>query len=75
VKQYSESEIEVVNKHLQNVLVHLGKALAVCHEGMTTDTETLGSILNDINLEAWRMRWLLGATAVSAVDAMKGGTK
>jgi len=66
-------ELEEVNQHLQNVLVNLGKALAVRHEGALNDFETLGSILNDINLEAWRMRWLLDALPVAAVDASVNG--
>ena len=66
----THTELEEIDNHLDRVLTNLGKALAVWHEG-AADPETLGMILNDLNLEAWRMRWEIAPM----IDEMKGGAE
>jgi hypothetical protein len=61
----------VLNKHLDRVILNLGKALAVWHENPLNDTETMGTILNDLNLEAWRMHWEIAPM----ITETKGGVE
>jgi DNA-directed RNA polymerase specialized sigma24 family protein len=57
--QHTKRDIEIAQEHLQTLIIKLSAALAVWHEG--TPDDALHDLLQDANLEAWRMRWQLNS--------------
>ena len=64
----AERENQATREYLETLLVKIGGAVALWHDGINGlwkdginegDAQTFSTMLQDINLAAWRIRWEL----------------